>query len=280
MRTYTLQLFCKNFIVKGFIWLFIFNSSFLVSSQVSNDDCSGAISIPVNSSCSYTTGSNFGATASSGVSNPSCGGYLGGDIWYSFVAPTTGSVTINTISTTGPTDMDMALYSGTCGALSELECDDFDGPGVMPMINYTGLTPGDTYYVRFWEFGDNIFGDFDFLKKQNYNASYKDGAIYVLNNQEGNNDVLDDIVHEIGHSVEDNYHDLIYGDGLLEKEFIKKRVILRKELAKEGIDIPEEVMMNPDYNQGLDIFFSEKIGYPKMTSIVQGIFVDGVIYFL
>lgn len=117
-----------------------------------------------------------------------------------------------------------------------------------------------------------IFGDFDFLKKQNYNASYKDGAIYVLNNQEGNNDVLDDIVHEIGHSVEDNYHDLIYGDNLLEKEFIKKRIILRKELAKEGIDVPEEVMMNPDYNQGLDIFFSEKIGYPKMTSIVQGIF--------
>lgn len=117
-----------------------------------------------------------------------------------------------------------------------------------------------------------IFGDFAFLKKQNYNASYKDGAIYVLNNQEGNNDVLDDIVHEIGHSVEDNYHDLIYGDGLLEKEFIKKRVVLRKELAKEEIDIPEEVMMNPDYNQGLDIFFSEKIGYPKMTSIVQGIF--------
>lgn len=117
-----------------------------------------------------------------------------------------------------------------------------------------------------------IFGDFNFLKKQNYNASYKDGAIYVLNNQEGNNDVLDDIVHEIGHSVEDNYHDLIYGDGLLEKEFIKKRVILRKELAKEEIDIPEEVMINPDYNHGLDIFFSEKIGYPKMTSIVQGIF--------
>lgn len=117
-----------------------------------------------------------------------------------------------------------------------------------------------------------IFGDFDFLKKQNYNASYKDGAIYVLNNQDGNNDVLDDIVHEIGHSVEDNYNDLIYGDNLLEKEFIKKRIVLRKELAKEGIDIPEEVMMNPDYNQGLDVFFSEKIGYPKMTSIVQGIF--------
>lgn len=117
-----------------------------------------------------------------------------------------------------------------------------------------------------------IFGDFDFLKKQNYNASYKDGAIYVSNDQEGNLDVLDDIVHEIGHSVEDNYQDIVYGDGLLEQEFLKKRMILTKEFSKEGIEVPEEVMSNPSYNKGLDMFFSEKVGYPRMTSIVQGIF--------
>ena len=117
-----------------------------------------------------------------------------------------------------------------------------------------------------------IFGNFDFLRKNNYNAAYKDGAIYVLNTQEDNSDILDDIVHEIGHSVEDNYGDVVYGDGLLEQEFLKKREILRRELSKEGIDVPEEVMSNPEYQQGLDIFFSEDIGYPRMTSIVQGIF--------
>jgi hypothetical protein len=117
-----------------------------------------------------------------------------------------------------------------------------------------------------------IFGDFDFLRKKNYNASYKDGAIYVLNNQEGNADILDDIVHEIGHSVEDNHQDLVYGDGALEMEFLKKREILRKEFSKEGIEVPEDVMSNPDYDQNLDMFFSEKVGYPRMTAIVQGIF--------
>ena len=117
-----------------------------------------------------------------------------------------------------------------------------------------------------------IFGAFDFLKKKNYNASYKDGAIYVLNDQEGNADVLDDIVHEIGHSVEDNHQDLVYGDGTLEREFLRKRETLRKEFSKEGIEVPEDVMSNPEYDQNLDMFFSEKVGYPRMTAIVQGIF--------
>lgn len=117
-----------------------------------------------------------------------------------------------------------------------------------------------------------IFGSFDFLKKQNYAAAYKDGAIYVSNSQENNLNVLDDIVHEIGHSVEDNYHEVIYGDGMLKKEFLRKREILRVELSKENIQIPKEIMSNPEYQEGLDIFFSDKIGYPKMTSIVQGIF--------
>ena len=117
-----------------------------------------------------------------------------------------------------------------------------------------------------------IFGAFDFLKKKNYNASYKDGAIYVSNDQEGNADVLDDIVHEIGHSVEDNHQDLVYGDGMLEREFLKKRETLRKEFSREGIEVPEDVMSNPDYDQNLDMFFSEKVGYPRMTAIVQGIF--------
>jgi len=117
-----------------------------------------------------------------------------------------------------------------------------------------------------------IFGDFDFLNKLNYNASYKDGAIYVSNRQDNNLDVLDDIVHEIGHSVEDNYYSNIYGDNEIEKEFIKKRMILKKEFDKEGISIPDEAMYNPEYNQNLDLFFSQEIGYPRMTAIVQGIF--------
>jgi len=59
------------------------------------------------------------------------------------------------------TDGGMAIYSGTCGSLTLIECDDDDSAnGLMPFINRTGLTPGSTIYVRFWEFGNDNNGTF------------------------------------------------------------------------------------------------------------------------
>ncbi len=59
------------------------------------------------------------------------------------------------------TDSGIALYSGTCGALTLIECDDDDSTnGAMSYINRTGLTPGATLYVRFWEYGNNNNGTF------------------------------------------------------------------------------------------------------------------------
>ncbi len=116
-----------------------------------------------------------------------------------------------------------------------------------------------------------IFGDFDFLRKNNYHAAYNDGAIYALNTQEDNRDVLDDIVHEIGHAVEDMYRSFIYSDMMIEKEFLRKRQQLKKEMEKNGINIPHE-MDNAEYDQNLDKYFSDVIGYPIMTSYVQGIY--------
>jgi len=117
-----------------------------------------------------------------------------------------------------------------------------------------------------------MFGDFDFLKQKGYNASYADNVVYVSNEQGNNLDVLDDIVHEIGHSVEERYDNLIYGDGVLESEFLKKRKSLSREMKKSGIHIPEELYMNPDYDESLDNIFANEIGYPSMTVISQGIY--------
>ena len=116
-----------------------------------------------------------------------------------------------------------------------------------------------------------IFGNFDFLRKNKYNAAYYDGAIYCLNTQEDNTDVMDDIVHEIGHAVEDTYKDFVYSDMQIEREFLKKRNLLKKEMQKQGIDVPYD-MSNPEYNQDLDRYFSDVIGYPIMTTYAQGIF--------
>jgi hypothetical protein len=59
------------------------------------------------------------------------------------------------------TDSGMAIYSGTCGALTLIECDDDDSTnGAMSYINRTGLTPGSTVYIRFWEFSNDNNGTF------------------------------------------------------------------------------------------------------------------------
>jgi len=125
-----------------------------------NNECSGAIALTPATSCSYSYYTNAGATASAGVPAPGCANYLGGDVWFSVVVPANGILHIDTQTGT-VTDGGMALYSGACGALSLITCnDDSSSNGAMPFISSSGLTPGQTLYVRFWEYGNDNNGTF------------------------------------------------------------------------------------------------------------------------
>ncbi|MBK6525904.1 MAG: hypothetical protein IPG07_10355 [Crocinitomicaceae bacterium] len=55
----------------------------------------------------------------------------------------------------------MAIYSGTCGSLTLLGCND-DGctNGLMPMISQPGLTPGSTTMDSVWEYFNDVSGTF------------------------------------------------------------------------------------------------------------------------
>ena len=125
-----------------------------------NDECTGAIPLTVGSSCTFVQYTTAAATGSAGAPAPGCASYSGGDVWFSVVVPAGGRVIID--SNTGVlTDGGMAIYSGTCGALTLIECDDDDSVnGLMPMIDRSGLTPGSTIYIRFWEFGNDNPGTF------------------------------------------------------------------------------------------------------------------------
>lgn len=126
----------------------------------SNDEPCAAINLPVNLSCSYTTYTNANATASAGVPAPGCASYSGGDVWFSLTVPASGEVTVD-LQTGVITDSGMAFYTGTCGALTLLECDDDDSAnGAMSSITRTGLTPGATIWVRVWEYGNDNNGTF------------------------------------------------------------------------------------------------------------------------
>ena len=129
-------------------------------SSVANDDPCSATAVTVGSSCSFTSYSNAGATATAGAPAPGCANYSGGDVWFTVTVPASGSLVFD--SNTGViTDGGMAIYSGTCGALSLISCnDDGSANGLMPMINAAGLTPGATIWIRFWEYGNDNNGTF------------------------------------------------------------------------------------------------------------------------
>ena len=127
-----------------------------------NDEPCGAIALSVGGTCSYTNTTNQNATES-GVTAPPCGGFISGaaDVWYSFVAPASGMVVLET-SAGSLSDLGVALYEApSCsGPFTRLGCDDDSGPGYMSFLTYNRLTPGDTYYVRAWGWGGGQ-GDFD-----------------------------------------------------------------------------------------------------------------------
>jgi len=126
-----------------------------------SDDPCGAPALTVGASCSFATYTNATATASAGVPAPGCASYSGGDVWFTITVPASGEVTVD-LSQGVITDGGMAIYSGTCGSLSLVECDDDDSAnGLMPMIALTGQTPGATLWVRVWEYGNNNNGTFD-----------------------------------------------------------------------------------------------------------------------
>ncbi|MGC4040117.1 MAG: T9SS type A sorting domain-containing protein [Flavobacterium sp.] len=112
-----------------------------------NDECDGAIALTVdaNSCANPTPGTTAGATPS--AQDPSeVSGNPNNDVWYSFVATETDHrITVGNIvnlDAESSTDMGIAVYSGSCDALTFVDTSD---PGTMYL---TGLTVGDTYYVR------------------------------------------------------------------------------------------------------------------------------------
>ncbi len=153
-----------NLLYKSLYILLLSCTSSMAFAQPANDLCANAeaLTVQVDMCTSQTLGTNVNATASGELPNPTCSNFGGGmDVWYSIVVPASGNVTIEMSTAGGPTDWAMSAYSGACGALSQIECDDDDGPGLFPLLELTGLTPSDVIYIRVWEYGNNATGDFN-----------------------------------------------------------------------------------------------------------------------
>ena len=120
---------------------------------------------------------------------------------------------------------------------------------------------------------DSIYvGNFDFLNEKNVNALYLDSAIYVSNSQSNEEDMIDDIIHEMAHSVEEFMGEELYFDGEVEKEFLGKRKRLCDLLASEGYELPIVACYNTEYDEKFDKFLYQTVGYSTLTNLGMGLF--------
>jgi hypothetical protein len=134
-----------------------------------NDDCSGAIVLPINNTCIPTGGTTLNATTSSISPFPSCGvgseGY-DDDVWYKFT-PATGQfgVNVEVHSTGGDYDLVAQIYTSSnnsCdGTFALYQCSDDDGPGNEPIFNSMQVIPGKTYYIRIFSYEKAVVSQFN-----------------------------------------------------------------------------------------------------------------------
>ncbi len=112
----------------------------------SNNFCTNAIALTVNSSCVNTNTTSYGAT----MSMAGCVGNADDDVWFSFTA-TNYTQTIQ-VSSSGGMDAVVELFSGTCAALTSIQCEDAGFTNGTETINATGLNPGSTYFIRVYDY--------------------------------------------------------------------------------------------------------------------------------
>jgi hypothetical protein len=116
-----------------------------------NDNCSGATLLTANGpTCTTsTTGNVNGATQSLAAT---CAGTADDDVWYKFVA----TAPSHDITVVGSTSFDAVidLRSGSCNG-SNISCKDATNSGGTEVLNATGLTVGNTYFVRVYDWGSS-----------------------------------------------------------------------------------------------------------------------------
>ncbi|MFT5733100.1 MAG: hypothetical protein ACJA2W_002926 [Planctomycetota bacterium] len=123
----------------------VLNVSEVPPSGIPNDDCQGAIAIGVGATPFDTTG------ALTSLPEWSCASG-GADIWYSYT--TTSSSTVRFATCGSSYDTALEVFSGTCGALTSIACDD-DSCGLQSTVFARPGAPGDVFFLRVGGYAGN-----------------------------------------------------------------------------------------------------------------------------
>ena len=85
-------------------------------------------------------------------------------------------------------------------------------------------------------------------------------------------DLLDDLVHEMAHAVENSFGDFIYKDGKVEREFLVKRLAMEKSLRAYDYNIEDYDFMNTNYDSNFDSLLYKEITYDALRPHTEGLF--------
>ncbi len=131
--------------------------SFTTASAPTNDNCSGAFTIIAGNT--YTAPSGFSTQSQAATT---CGSAYAADVWFKFTTNAAGGAASIEAASFGFTDVEIEVFSGTCGTLIPIDCvDDFFADGV-EQLDLVGLAPNTTYYVRLYTYllaDDPLWGD-------------------------------------------------------------------------------------------------------------------------
>ncbi len=127
---------------------------------------------------------------------------------------------------------------------------------------------------------DHLRTEFDYIqvgeipefKERQINALTMNGVIYITGQQSDQQDIIDDIVHEIAHTLEEKYGYEIYADGKMEREFITKRTTLMNRMSSHGIECDESLFLDAEYSKSFDEFLYTEVGYPTLVSLSMDLF--------
>jgi len=117
-------------------------------------------------------------------------------------------------------------------------------------------------------------GKFQDLIDRDVNALWQNGAIYITNDQDSEMDMIDDLIHEIAHSNEKQYEQIIYEDGKLDREFMLKRKSLARILKDQNYPPPPSFIHSSDYDKAIDDYLYEKVTYEALWQLIPGIYIS------
>ena len=117
-----------------------------------------------------------------------------------------------------------------------------------------------------------LIGQFKELMDRGVRAAFLDGGIYVTNEQPSDEQLFEDIVHEIAHAVEKNYEYELYADKEIELEYLGKKKRFLDLLSANGIKVPNRLRVETEYSKLFDEFLFYQIGYDKIIPFSSGLF--------